>query len=89
MSAHRARAHTVVTGGAGFIGSHLVAELLDRGNDVLVLDDFSTGRLSNLDTLRGHPGLTVQEGSVTDERAGPPGACRAPTGSTTWPPPSA
>lgn len=63
------RAYTVVTGGAGFIGSHLVAALLDRGHDVLVLDDFSTGRLSNLDELRRHPGLTVQEGSVTDARA--------------------
>ena len=37
-----------VTGGAGFIGSHLVDRLLARGNEVLVLDDFSSGRRENL-----------------------------------------
>ena len=39
---------TLVTGGAGFIGSNLVDELILRGHDVVVLDNFSTGRRSNL-----------------------------------------
>ena len=39
---------TVVSGGAGFIGSHLVDALLELGHDVTVLDNFSTGRLENL-----------------------------------------
>ena len=54
----------LVTGGAGFIGSHLAAALLGRGRRVTVLDDFSTGRRENLDGLRGD--LEVVEGSVAD-----------------------
>lgn len=42
----------LITGGAGFIGSHLVDALTTRGDDVLVLDDLSSGRLENLDELR-------------------------------------
>ena len=38
----------LVTGGAGFIGSHLVDKLIDQGNSVIVLDDLSTGRHDNL-----------------------------------------
>ncbi len=47
----------LVTGGAGFIGSHLVERLLEEGRDVHVVDDLSTGRLENLSAVRDHPRL--------------------------------
>jgi UDP-glucose 4-epimerase len=58
----------LVTGGAGFIGSHLVDALRARGDEVLVLDDLSTGRLENLDDALGSGLVEFVEGSVTDER---------------------
>jgi UDP-glucose 4-epimerase len=63
---------TLVTGGAGFIGSHVVDALLMSGSDVRVLDDFSTGREENLDgswalAAQGGAGLQVIEGDVRDE----------------------
>ncbi|NLE23153.1 MAG: NAD-dependent epimerase/dehydratase family protein [Actinobacteria bacterium] len=63
---------TLVTGGAGFIGSHLVDALLTDGHDVRVLDDFSTGKDENLDeawalAAQGGAGLQVMEGDVRDE----------------------
>jgi UDP-glucose 4-epimerase len=57
----------LVTGGAGFIGSHLTEALLAAGHEVVVLDDLSTGRVENLQTVQGHPRLEVVAGSVTDE----------------------
>jgi UDP-glucose 4-epimerase len=56
----------LVTGGAGFIGSHLCEALLERGHEVWALDDLSTGRLENLRTFAGHPSFRFLEGSVTD-----------------------
>ena len=63
---------TLVTGGAGFIGSHVVDALLTSGRDVRVLDDFSTGKDENLDAAwalaaQGGAGLQVIEGDVRDE----------------------
>jgi len=59
----------LVTGGAGFIGSHLVDALLKSGCRVVALDDLSTGRLSNLDDARRHPEFRFVQGSVLDELA--------------------
>jgi len=56
----------LVTGGAGFIGSHLVDALLDRGENVRVLDDLSSGRLENLARARQSGRLQVTVGSVCD-----------------------
>ncbi|MEQ9408474.1 MAG: GDP-mannose 4,6-dehydratase [Fuerstiella sp.] len=59
-------AKCLVTGGAGFIGSHLTELLLERGHDVTVLDNLSTGRAVNLDEVSGHPRLQIRTGSITD-----------------------
>ncbi len=57
---------SLVTGGAGFIGGHLVEHLLARGDRVVVLDDLSTGSLTNLEAVSDHPRLDVVIGSVLD-----------------------
>jgi UDP-glucose 4-epimerase len=57
----------LVTGGSGFIGSHLVEGLLASGNSVVALDNLSTGRLQNLDAVSGNPNFHFVHGSVLDE----------------------
>ncbi len=58
----------LVTGGAGFIGSHLVDALRSRGDEVLVLDDLSTGQLENLATHEDDSGVEFIEASVLEHR---------------------
>src|SRR5579862_4842352 len=65
----------LVTGGAGFIGSHLVRHLLERGNEVRVLDNFSTGKRENLRALP----VELLEGDLRD-----PEALRAAAEGVTW-----
>lgn len=55
-----------ITGGCGFIGSHLAERLLDRGDRVLVLDDLSTGTMDNIAHLVGRPGFEYRIGSALD-----------------------
>ena len=56
----------LITGGAGFIGSHLAEALLDIGHSVVVLDDLSTGSLSNLKNIEGRASFNFVEGSILD-----------------------
>src|SRR3990172_6443690 len=56
----------LVTGGGGFIGSHLVDRLLRDGHRITVLDNFSTGRPENLSQHRGNPDLKIVTADVSD-----------------------
>jgi UDP-glucose 4-epimerase len=56
----------LLTGGAGFVGSHLLDQLVDRGDSVIVLDDFSTGRKENIAHHIQNKAVEVVEGSILD-----------------------
>ena len=55
----------MITGGAGFIGSHLTRRLLDEGQEVLVVDNFYSGSRANLRDVMGHPRLELMRHDVT------------------------
>ena len=59
--------NVLVTGGAGFIGSHLVPQLLELGHSVTVLDNLSTGKLENLNGVLDHPKFVFQRGDIIDK----------------------
>src|SRR5690349_5634988 len=65
MSAPSERKKYLITGGAGFIGSHLTERLLAEGHSVTIIDDFSTGSADNLRALSGHPGFRVIHSAVS------------------------
>jgi len=57
----------LITGGAGFIGSHLAERFLDDGHEVIVLDNLSTGSIANIEHLKGRPRFSYTIDSVTNE----------------------
>src|SRR5262245_36415549 len=59
----------LITGGAGFIGSHLAEAMVAAGDEVTVVDDLSTGSLRNIQGLRAHERFHFVQGSVCDPRA--------------------
>ena len=58
---------TLITGGAGFIGSHLAHALLEAGHEVFVLDNLSTGSIDNIEPLKSHPGFDYAIDTITNE----------------------
>lgn len=59
----------IVTGGAGFIGSHLAAKLLETGNEVHVVDNLVSGRARNLEPFASNPGFTFHHQDIRDRNA--------------------
>jgi len=58
----------LITGGAGFIGSHLAEQLLARGDEVHLLDDLSTGSIENIAPIKNHPNLTYHIDTIRNHR---------------------
>jgi dTDP-glucose 4,6-dehydratase len=55
----------LITGGCGFLGSHLAEKLLGRGDTVISIDDLSTGRLENIEAFSRHPNFVFIHGDVS------------------------
>lgn len=66
MRERASRAGALVTGGAGFLGSHLCERLLEKGAHVVCLDNFATGRAQNVGHLAGHPRFELVEADLTE-----------------------
>ena len=60
--------HYLVTGGAGFIGSHLCETLLDQGHTVSIIDDLSTGSMENIEHLKDHPDFIYYIDTITNQQ---------------------
>jgi UDP-glucose 4-epimerase len=58
----------LITGGAGFIGSHLAERLLKRGDEVAIIDDLSTGSIENIQAIKNHPNLSYHIDTVRNYR---------------------
>jgi UDP-glucose 4-epimerase len=58
----------LITGGAGFIGSHLAERLLERGDEVCIIDDLSTGAIENIMAIKNHPKLTYHIDTIRNYR---------------------
>src|SRR5919206_2071156 len=58
----------LITGGAGFIGSHLAERLIERGEEVCVIDDLSTGAIENIAAIKNHPNFTYHIDSIRNYR---------------------
>ena len=58
----------VVTGGAGFIGSHIAEELVSRGDEVVILDNLFSGKIENIQAFLNNPKVTFLQGSITDPK---------------------
>jgi UDP-glucose 4-epimerase len=56
----------VITGGAGFVGSHITEKLANQGYQITILDDISTGKMANIEVLLGRPNVEFVQGSITD-----------------------
>jgi len=72
-------ANNLITGGAGFIGSHLAEYLLSQGEDVVVLDNLSTGRFDNIRHLVGRPGFHYIIGDLSEDSISIPAMEKADT----------